>query len=140
MYMYVYITFLMIMFLSYRNPSTDLHCKWRDCFLFEQNIAINRLIIRVGYFPSIAFNETQICVSDFALLFKRQCLFVLFPFILCNHSLNLFPRQEVLILFTRQEFTLQAQNIFARQKIRELNFANQTLKLTRIAELKIANE
>ena len=63
--MYVYITILMIMFLSYRNPSTDLHCKWRDCFLFEQNIAINRLIIRVGYFPSIAFNETQICVLPY---------------------------------------------------------------------------
>ena len=27
MQMYIYITFLMTMFLSYGNPSTDLHCK-----------------------------------------------------------------------------------------------------------------
>ena len=43
-------------------------------------------------------------------------------------------------LFTQQEVTLRVQNIFARQKIRELKFANQTLKLARIVELKIANE
>ena len=46
----------------------------------------------------------------------------------------------VLTLFTHQGLTLSVQNIFARKKITELKFANQTLNLAKTAELKIANE
>ena len=46
----------------------------------------------------------------------------------------------VLTLFTHQGLTLSVQNISERKKITESKFTNQTLKLAKIAELKIANK
>ena len=51
-----------------------------------------------------------------------------------------FPYLYVLTLFPQQGLTLSVQNIFARKKITELKFGNQTLNLAKIAELKIENE
>ena len=88
-------------------------------------------------FPVSRFLSTHqilwFCLSDSVCLFyfHSLCIFI---------ALILFLRQYVSILFTQQQVTLRVQNIFAGQKIRELKFANQTLKLARIVELKIANE
>ena len=101
-------------------------------------------------FPLIAFNEKQICVLlDKVFPFSRflsihQILWFCLSDSVCLlyfHSLCVFIalifflRQYILILFTQQEVTLRAG-----QKIRELKFANQTLKIARIVELKIPNE
>lgn len=46
----------------------------------------------------------------------------------------------VRIDFVYTAATLRVQNIFPGKNIAELRFANQTLKLVRIAALKIVNE